>query len=259
MLQMHAETILKEAKSFPDKRGLEAHLDTIWALRRKEYSYREIADFLKERGVKTDYIAVYRLVVEGNPLLDYSDCHFLIGGIDYECRKGYPLRPFGAGLLIAIEKRIRILVLEGRERLDHTWCECQFRLSAVPNHCWLQLLCKNLTISWNPESPCHLEGRFGFELKFEGNLMAMVCRTYNLESEMLKLGTAVVKTTEFFKNDKSWMKAREQMKADWKSLVLSTHHKDRGDTDDDICDGHSKWFDEHSKGLTKQFQTHPMG
>ena len=53
--------ILKEAKLAPDKRGLEAHRDAISVLRQKDYTWREIADFLNERGIETDHTKVFRL------------------------------------------------------------------------------------------------------------------------------------------------------------------------------------------------------
>jgi hypothetical protein len=257
-LHVNPHAILKEAQSTPDKRNLEVHLDTIWTLRRKDYSYREIADFLNERGVKTDYIAVYRLVVDGNPLMDYRDGHLLIGNVDYENRKGCPLRPFRAGLFITIRKKLRVHVLPGQERLSYTWAECHFRLSDVPNHAWIQQLSKNMSIAWNPENPRYLDGRFGYELKFEGDLMAMVCRICNLEQEMSDLGTAIEKTTKFFAEDNSWLAALTKLKAERNAKILEKLVADPDDTEDELCENHLKWHEEENKKINKQFQSYTM-
>lgn len=52
--------ILKDAKNAPSKDTLEPHRQTILTLREKNYSWREIADFLSERGVETDHSKLFR-------------------------------------------------------------------------------------------------------------------------------------------------------------------------------------------------------
>jgi len=54
--------ILKDAKKAPSKNDLEAHRDAIRTLREKEYSWREIATFLNEHGVKTDHTKIFRFM-----------------------------------------------------------------------------------------------------------------------------------------------------------------------------------------------------
>lgn len=58
---MNANDILKEALEAPDQVDLQEHLGTISALREKNYSWREIADFLGARGVETDHTRLYRV------------------------------------------------------------------------------------------------------------------------------------------------------------------------------------------------------
>ena len=58
---MEPSKILKEAKSAPDRRGLEVHREAVLVLREKDYSWRDIAEFLTERGVQTDHTKVYRM------------------------------------------------------------------------------------------------------------------------------------------------------------------------------------------------------
>lgn len=53
--------ILKDAMAVPDKDDLSDHLGTIFALRGKKFTWREIAEFLGERGVKTDHTKLLRL------------------------------------------------------------------------------------------------------------------------------------------------------------------------------------------------------
>lgn len=53
--------ILRDALAAPQKLTAEAHLESIKVLRTKGYSWREIADFLKERGILADHTTVFRL------------------------------------------------------------------------------------------------------------------------------------------------------------------------------------------------------
>ena len=53
--------ILDKALKAPAKSSLEEHLSTIRTLRRKKYSWREVADFLTEHGVPTDHSKVFRV------------------------------------------------------------------------------------------------------------------------------------------------------------------------------------------------------
>ena len=57
---MDAEQLLQEALEAPVKVQLEDHRAAVEALRTKGYSWREIADFLSERGVNTDHTRLYR-------------------------------------------------------------------------------------------------------------------------------------------------------------------------------------------------------
>lgn len=63
---MKSDNILNEAKAVPTKGGLEAHREAILLLRNKGYSWREIADFLAQRGVQTDHTKIYRLINKTN-------------------------------------------------------------------------------------------------------------------------------------------------------------------------------------------------
>lgn len=55
-------SVLKEALQAPAKTDLAAYLEAIKALRSKKWSWREIADFLKERGVDTDHTKLIRFL-----------------------------------------------------------------------------------------------------------------------------------------------------------------------------------------------------
>lgn len=56
--------LLKLAEAAPEKAGLEAHRDAILVLRDKGYTWREIANFLSQKGVTADHTSVYRLVTK---------------------------------------------------------------------------------------------------------------------------------------------------------------------------------------------------
>ncbi len=57
-----AKTLLEEAKEQPTKNTLVEHVDTIKTLRKKNYSWREIADFLNKSGVSTDHTKLFRFM-----------------------------------------------------------------------------------------------------------------------------------------------------------------------------------------------------
>lgn len=59
------DAILKEALAADRPReDLTVHLPAITALRDKGYTWRQIADFLTERGVETDHTKIYRLMAK---------------------------------------------------------------------------------------------------------------------------------------------------------------------------------------------------
>jgi hypothetical protein len=64
--------LFREAEQEPDFRSLSAYVDSIRILRDKGFSYRDIADWLSERGVHADHNAVYRVYT--NSLSGY-DAH----------------------------------------------------------------------------------------------------------------------------------------------------------------------------------------
>ena len=55
------EDLLREAEQEPNYQELDEYSDTIETLREKGFSYREIAEWLKKRGVDIDHNAVYRI------------------------------------------------------------------------------------------------------------------------------------------------------------------------------------------------------
>lgn len=57
---MKTEQILSDARSAPSKASLEAHREAILLLREKGYTWREISDFLAERGIHADHTKIYR-------------------------------------------------------------------------------------------------------------------------------------------------------------------------------------------------------
>lgn len=57
---MNPKDILEEAKAAPPKTRIEEYRETVMTLREKGYTWRDIADFLKERGVAVDHTRIYR-------------------------------------------------------------------------------------------------------------------------------------------------------------------------------------------------------
>ena len=56
------ESILQDAQSAKPRESLELYKDAITVLREKGYTWREVAEFLNERGVETDHTKVYRFM-----------------------------------------------------------------------------------------------------------------------------------------------------------------------------------------------------
>jgi hypothetical protein len=255
---MKPDEMLKQAKAVPEKRELDSYLETIWQLRGKGQSYREIAEFLNERGVVTDHTAVYRLIAVNNPLLNYRDGRVLLGDVVYESRKGRPLRSFDAGLFIAITKKLLIIPLKTAAPVTAIWCEAQFELNKAPNYVWLHQLCQCLHIDWNPEHPWHLKSRYGLELKFEGNLMGMVCQTFNLETMMRDVGTAVKEATRFFEQDKERFSRHQKMLSERKPEILEQLVILPNESRDDAYEESLEWNRKHAEQLTHQFNSIPL-
>jgi hypothetical protein len=61
---MTSRDLLSDAIAAPEKGSLSRHRAAILELRRKNYSWREVADFLVERGVETDHTKVYRFITK---------------------------------------------------------------------------------------------------------------------------------------------------------------------------------------------------
>ncbi len=66
------ERLQLEAEGEPNYRDLSSYASVIGTLRGKGFSYREIAEWLSERGLEVDHNAVYRVYT--NSLSDY-DAH----------------------------------------------------------------------------------------------------------------------------------------------------------------------------------------
>jgi len=64
------EELLREAEQEPNYRDLSHYASVIGTLRDKAFSYRDIAEWLSERGVEVDHNAVYRVYT--NSLSDYE-------------------------------------------------------------------------------------------------------------------------------------------------------------------------------------------
>ena len=57
---MDPKELLREALDAPNKTQLEDHREAVETLRGKGYSWREVAEFLNQRGVATDHTRLYR-------------------------------------------------------------------------------------------------------------------------------------------------------------------------------------------------------
>lgn len=250
---MQPDALLKLATEQPSQFGLEVYRDTICELRRKGFSWRSIADFLIEKGVKTDHARVYRLMMEGDPLFDFHDYPLNIGGLLHESQKGQPLRPYNPGLFITLEEKLNCIALEHPEKVISVWCQCQFRLSAQANRVWLKQLHTELRAEFNPNCPTHLVSFKNFELKFDGVVMAFDCPIYNLKGQFAEVRRAVEATTRYFLEDKSkWIDQRMRDEDRNKKILELYYAPNEGD--DEVLEGHAEEYDRVSERLKKEFE-----
>ena len=77
------EALFLEAESEPDQRSLAQYVDSIRLLRNKSFSYREIAEWLSERGVPADHNSVYRVYTKS---LSEYDAHLEDQRLDEDAR-----------------------------------------------------------------------------------------------------------------------------------------------------------------------------
>ena len=67
-VHMDINQLIKEAKEAKSKNGLKSYTEVINTLRKKGYSWRDISEFLAERGVKADHTKIYRLHTKLNSM-----------------------------------------------------------------------------------------------------------------------------------------------------------------------------------------------
>jgi hypothetical protein len=60
--QMEQMNLLEEAKKQPKKVSLSEYKEAIGVLRDKGYTWRDIANFLNDRGVETDHTKIYKMM-----------------------------------------------------------------------------------------------------------------------------------------------------------------------------------------------------
>jgi hypothetical protein len=251
-VEMNPAELHKLAQESPSKIDLADYQSTVWELRRKGNSWRAIADFLIENGVKTDHSSVYRMMMESDPLFDYDDQGLIIGDQLYESQEGVPLRPFELGTCIAIVGKLRAIHLEHPERISSTWCQCQFQLSDAPNRMWLKKLHEELNSQFHPERPGYLRSQRGFELKFESNVMALDCLAPNLGSNYRDVVAGIERATKFFRDDKSrWVSLRLRKEARSKK-ILQLYHVTT-ETTEEIVEEHLEEYAKRQERLERDF------
>ena len=73
LLMPDPETLLLEADQEPNYRNLADYVGVIRTLREKGFTYRDVAEWLTERGVEADHNAVYRVYTKNMSDLDAID------------------------------------------------------------------------------------------------------------------------------------------------------------------------------------------
>ena len=112
-----------------------------------------------------------------------------------------------------IMQKLKSILLEQPEKVRSTWRECQFRLSSPPNLIWLKQLHEELLAN-KPERPYHIISRLGFDLKFEADIMALDCHSFNLSQNFGAVSAAMSRTNKFFADNKShWLDMSEKIES----------------------------------------------
>ena len=79
-----ASDMLRDAMQAPNRETLATHKETISTLRQKNYTWREIAEFLSERGMQTDHSKLFRFMQrQGKPQMNTSQAFFVPSAQDY--------------------------------------------------------------------------------------------------------------------------------------------------------------------------------
>lgn len=68
-----SKSILADAVGAPERTDLAAHAEAIRTLRDKNWSWREIAEFLRERGLETDHTKLIRFMAKHEERFDVPD------------------------------------------------------------------------------------------------------------------------------------------------------------------------------------------
>ncbi len=198
------------------------------------------------------------LLQDTNLLSDHVDGLVVIGEAAYETRPGRPLRPYSLGLLITIEKKVASIMLEDADRAYSAWCEVQFELSAVPNLEWLRTLHKNLLSDWNRDRPFQIRSRLGFDVNFEGDLMALRCRTFQLKADFGLLKEAINDSNEYHRQQcKGVIREIAAKKAAREEVITQVHDTSIATMDLTVL-GYAEWFKDRSADLAKDFRDLPL-
>ena len=250
---MKPDELLDLAEQMPSNFGVESYRDSICALRRKGYSWRGIADFFVEKGITTDHTRVYRTMMDGDPLYDFNDGPLCIGRALFESQKGLPLREYSVGMFISLKAKLGITLLEHPERITSGWCQSQFQLSTRPNRVWLKQLHHELVAEFRSDWPGHLVSGMGFELKFDGDVMAFDCLVANLEQLFKIVSEGITRTNQHFQKDKAKWLASLTMSEARKKKILELYSRGAGESEDAVLDGHVEDYAERSVALNERF------
>ena len=92
----------------------------------------------------------------------------------------------------------------------------------------------------------------GFELKFEADVMALDCPTYNLSQHFAETRKAVENTTRHFCENKGWWIDQRLRNEDRNRKILGLYHSPNKSADE-ILEGHAEYYDGLAKSLKKEF------
>ncbi len=151
---MKRRNILDDARSAPSKESLEPHREAITLLRNKGYSWRDVAEFLAERGVNTDHTAVFRFVnrrgtmATVDPARPYNRVRKLVELLGGDMRWIAGGGPGGGKWKLAIGDKVTEVRIQDRSVNDldrlyvakvpnpKTWDDYDHDAPFLPDACW---------------------------------------------------------------------------------------------------------------------------
>lgn len=250
---MQLESVIAAAKRTRKKPKLEDFRSVAAELRRKGMTWREIADFLASHGVRTNHVAVFRLLrpslaIPIETTIEGQQGGVIVGGELYEANPRGLARPFSAARAITIERKIRVIVLENRVNASAIWCEMQFRLNERPADEWIRTLATKL--HGQLTGSCVIRTPNKARLTFEGADVGIQCWRIEIKACFEEFKNAVHETNLAFAKPARLKEEFREADKKWRELVTSVYDEDP----DEAVEGHIEHYAKIRRETAREFE-----